>query len=629
MKIAQNAVLLAVVCSVLPVGSQEVAWTEKAHKKVILHPDNKWEFTPATGQADSLQPAGRAKAENGGIAAGQSSSQNGKVLVVQQLYDKGLLWGMQPKLLIVIGALFLVMVGVIAGVLIYFLVAQPRKKRKSLLNAFEIINGKVESHYDEAERLLTSAMGSGLKEQDLREAHFARAYVRIRLNKYEEALADLAESDQSDPGVAYLDLWLKVERKKFKEAYALYDQHENSLTAYLRAKELVSIACYNLGAEKWKDRDVERALTYFDKVRELGIHANRLPDSISDHQVTMGIRALFDGKAEVAQKYFEDAVERSTKENRSPLRAKLGLMLIAWCKSEHPQLEEELGLLVKEVEAEFSGKKMTVATGESGKSPKAEALSESGVLLRNVRLWHAVSLLHSWFALKNARDMTKNRRDAFSARLEKVRELDKDMVDPDLLLGLIEYYFFPEADRKSALERLERSKSEIPEIERIVQHEKKLAEQEKNKLKTFFSMVKEYVANHDVPVERKKELIARLEGYARFKHIAQELSLGDQTGVGGEMNLKSLNERQKLMARRITGIVLPRSASDKESKFIKDKMQSIEDTTKSVREQVGKIETEEFDLVVKTGEYLLRDESEPSFDKSKGPAPATAKIKSA
>jgi tetratricopeptide (TPR) repeat protein len=588
---------------------QEVAWTEKDHLKIILHPDKTWELVPAVSQPESTQIPSLTSTTSSDKSDG--AAQISKAQETQSV--KGILREINPVILLGIGAGFLVMIAVIAGMLIYFLIVQPKNRRKSLLRAFEIINGKLNNQYDEAERLLSIAISSGLKERDLREAYFARAYIKTRLKKYDEASIDLGETNQQDVAAIYLDLWIKIERKKYKEAYTLYDRHEKILENYLRSKEMVSMACFNLGASQWKSREFEQALTYFDEVCKWKIHEDRVPKSLADHEVTLGILALLDNKTEDAAIRFESAIKLSEEKNQSSIQARFGLVLISWCKSEQPQLDDELGALLKELENELEGKNLKDISPEfSGKeqseeSLKPKVLNEAGLLKRNVLLWHAVSLLYRWFTLKSRGELTIIQRDELRNRLDKVKQLDGEMPDPDLLLGLIDYYFFPESERKNALARLEKCRGEVPEVDLIVDREKKLIDLEKNSLKTFFSIVKEYVANHDVPVQRKKELIAHLEGHARFKKLAFELSVNEQTPESGQMNLKSLEERRELMSKRMRNIVLPMSSAETVATINKN-MKIIEEKTNSVRKDVDEIEKTEFDLVVKTGEYLLKDE---------------------
>ena len=202
---------------------------------------------------------------------------------------------------------------------------------------------------------MTKAITAGLKKKDLDEAYFARAYLRAVRDDCSGVVEDLSLADRSDPPFLYLDLWAKVKLEKYKEAFKVYEANQDSLQDFLKAKELMSIACFNLGKEHWKKREIKEAVQYFDRVRSLAVHADRVPGSISDHHVTLGIVALFDDQFAQAKRFFDEAFKRAEQEARPTMNAEIGLLLCRWRSGEQGQLQKPLTALAQKLEKEHPG----------------------------------------------------------------------------------------------------------------------------------------------------------------------------------------------------------------------------------------------------------------------------------
>ena len=118
---------------------------------------------------------------------------------------------------------------------------------------------------------------------------------------------------------------------------------------------------------------------------------------------------------------------------------------------------------------------------KAGPSP-----DEENLLVRNVLLWHAVSLIHGWFDKEEKSGLTRPERDRLAERLKKVMEIDPEMPDPKLIQGLIDYFFFRDTLREESLDMLEKSHTLVPEADLIFKRERKLDELQKNSVDTLF-----------------------------------------------------------------------------------------------------------------------------------------------
>jgi tetratricopeptide (TPR) repeat protein len=585
------------------VQAQRIATEDNTGAKVLLHDSGKWEYT--RGKQGAKNEAGK----------------SGESLVASE--PAGPL-GLSPaeKLVPFLTTERMIMAGIVlvmgGGSLLFFLVVQPARRRKPLLQALRIISSGQTEMYEEAEELLARAITAGLKKKDIQEAFFARAYIRAQLGIFDRAMADLKETERQNPAVAYLEMWLLVQRGEYKEAYAVYAENMKAVELLENGKRLVSIVCFNLGKQYWKEKRIEEALKRFEEVKALGVHAEKVPGSIDEHHITFGLLSLFDNDYVKAESDFRNAVERAKKNGSSTLQAELGLLLCKWRKGGHPPADEEVGKLAARVENQlskapiWSRSEASAIEGED-KEEGAEAqraLTEHGLLLRNVLLCHAVSLVHMWISREAKSGLPRSERDRLEERTHKVNKVDDGMTEPRLLLGLIDYYLFHDSMKESGLGLLEDSKTNVPEVGLIIEREKKLKELEKDRLKTFLALAKEYLSNPDIPVQMRSELKKALGRYARFKEVG-ELKISEQAIEDGGATIQGLQFRSALLRKRIGTIVKPLLASTDSSKAksIDDLMSSMENASETIRQNAASLEKSELNLMINSGDLVLKEES--------------------
>ncbi len=549
--------------------------------------------------------------------------------------------------------------GVIVVLLLWFLVIMPVRKRQPLLEALALIEEDDRSRFSAAENLLNSALTAGLRRRDIAEVRFALAYVRARLGRYSEAsavLADLMTTGPVSREAVYLNLWLNARRKEYEEVERIYDEHGKLLDGLLDTNLMVGIAFLRQAQVRWSRRQVDGALHYFERLRELDVLHEQIPSHIDVHQIMYGIVALFEKNLDNAVKHFTGAVAAAKKEGRSTAPAKLGLLLCDWRKEDRPDIDARLDEVIvmlrnremvaincphcerkhevdrehiggeiscRECKKEFSveakecrplaeSTDMNKAAEEEKADDDEKKLSDDELLLRNALLWHAVSLLFTWLHLPAKSGLPREEMGKLNDRVDKVTEIDPEMGDPYLLKGLI-YYFFATNDeqREEALESLKTATSNdvhYPEVLNLIEREDRIAQFRRDALKRFLALLKKYLSDEGVPIHLRQKLRERLERFARFKDLGEiDIEEGEHDAAP---SLKDIQYRGEFLRKRIDQIVKPRlgSASPEDGEKIEELMKSLEIETKSLAENSERLENVENEVMATSGEFLFKEE---------------------
>ena len=605
------------------------ATTDVGAKRVLLKSSGTWMYVEHAGDP-SPAPAIPDQSLTGGVESmlDPGGKRDANPSNVRKLADapKSLvdqLRAVDRRLLVAVGVGAGLLVLATIGILLFFLAVQPAKRRKLLRRALTILESgtKEQGQLKEAEDLLNRAIEAGLRNADIKEAYFARAYAFAVRGIEDAALLDLAiadikKADRSDPAVLYLELWTRVKQKKYDEAVALCDASQRDLESFEHGKALMSIASFNLATELWKKKEVEAAVKSFDRVRALGVHVDRLPASSGNHHTTLGIVSLFDNHVDEAEKYFKTALDQRSKDKTSVIEADLGLLLCRWKRQDLVGVHDDLGDLVARVDSDLQDVVLRKRR-EGRKDDKAddvdETLTDVGFLKRNVFLWHAVSLVHTWSGRAEKASLPRDQRDELERRLDKVVAVDANMPDPKLLLGLIDYYLFHDSLKASAIKRLTNAGIDVPEVNLLVDRENKIMQAEQNLLPTFFAMVKGYVANHEVPKQMRQELVDALQRFDRFRSLERDLTIGDTVDETG-VTLAGLQARGALLTQRVERIVKPVMSKQgaENLKSLDEMLGGMKAAAEAIQGGAKKLEEHELQLMVSTGEFLLREESSVS-----------------
>ena len=543
----------------------------------------------ATGTPEgqgAATPAQAATGTGGGTPAAESSS------LSQYLLPAGM----------AAGALALA-----ACILLYFKVLQPRKRRRVLLEALAIIERDERASFDHAEELLNEALVSGLKSDDVDVARFALAWVRARSGDLAEAsgaVAELVKSGDTSPETAYLDMWLASQREEHERVEKVYEIHGQRLGDFLDTKLIASIAFLALARVRWSNRQIEGARHYFEAVRKLGVLAERVPSGVDDHQVMLGVLALFEKNVEQARRHFTGSVESARAGGQSPLLGELGLLLCEWRDDGQADVEERLGEIVESLAAQAGDGVETADDDEEGR------LTDERLLLRGARLWHAVALLASWQRRKKGSGLPKVSQGQLKSRLLGVKEVDPDMGDPYLVGGLIGYYFAPDDDkRRPFIDELEAAIERdvsLPEVVDLVQRERKLDKLAEDAVKTFLDLARRYVGDTDIPESLRAKLRERLGRHSQFGDLSDldiERSQTDTVSV-----VQSVHGRAELMESRVRSIVRTRLRGHPEAERLEKLLSALHEHTVALKDVAGAVDETGNELMCTTGEFLLSEE---------------------
>jgi len=519
-------------------------------------------------------------------------------------------------------------VAVIGATVLYFLVLVPRRKRRPLLEALRIVETDSHADFAHAEELLNQALTAGLRAQDIADARFALAYVRARLGRFAEASAVLAEFEKAGPldrETRYLQLWLASRLKNDERVEELFRAHRDQLDGLEQTVLIAGIAYLRRARLLWSRKEVDGALSCFEELRRLNVLIDEIPKHIDDHRIVFGIQAIFEKDFEAAQKHFAGALETSQKESKPTYPAELGLLLCRWHASEQPDIDEDLGNAIPAIrdacqvakagrKDEEQGATDERKQGDEGRDAGKE-MDEPTRLLVSALLWHVVSLLHLWLRRQPGGSLASEDQEALHERAAKILELDPDNGDAYLIEGLIAYYFAaedPEA-RRLAVELLDKAAKHevhVPEVLTLLDREKKLDELYKKGLARYLALVKEWMANSGVPEHLRQELKEHLQRHQRYR------SLGEVDIVKGEEDaapsLADMELRVQVLRRRMDNIVKPRlnrpGADPKDAEEVNAKIQTLDSATKTLHENAESVQKTEQELMLVTGEFLLKEE---------------------
>lgn len=538
---------------------------------------------------------------------------------------------------------------------VYKFLVEPRRKRRFLVAALELIARDDRAQLPDAERLLADALTQGLSRRDVATARFHLAYVRAQLGRFGEAaavLADIPDKDRTRE-VVYLDLYLQSKLNAHDRVEAIYRDNGPLLGDMHDTKLIVGITYLERARTFWAAKQMGGAVDYFNKLRKLGVLLGEIPEHIDDHQVVLGVAALFEKNPEQAEKHFRGAVEAAAAAGKPSIPGRLGLLLCTWTRDETPDVEEGLTSVANElsvatptegalattncahqgcrhefrVSARLAGQRVTCtacrrgfrlptelkpAPAATGDAAPDRLFGDDELLLTNVLLWRAVSLLYRWRSLPPNSGLPPEEQTEFTARLARVRSADPDLPDPDLLEGLVRYYFAaPDDDeeRKAAVALLEKAIENgvnVPEVIDLANRERRVAEHLKHGLERFFAHVHTYIGDGSVPEEYREDMRARLNRSSRFKPPPEAAP----SDAADAPSLSELQARSQVLRDRVYRLrrELPPESTD--ARQITELVGDLEKNTQELLDTASKVQRVEHDLMASTSEFLLKEEEE-------------------
>ena len=497
---------------------------------------------------------------------------------------------------------------VIAGFLLYFLVLSPRKKRRPMLEAFEIINNDDKSRFEAAESLLARALTAGLKAEDVRQTQFALAYVRARAGNYREALAvadELCNSAASDREANYLRFWLLAKVEEDGKIEKTFNEKAKLLGGLLDTKIIAGITFLRLAKSHWAKHSVDQAIRYFEMLRRLGVLKDQIPSQIDEYRVIFGTMALFEKNLAAAEQHFTESKKLAKQGGKSTISSEMGLLLCRWKREDLPDIDDDLSGIVARLES------------QNGGDDTAGIQDEKGLLRRNVFLWHSVSLIFRWlrFPALSVEKITPDQWKDLRARLDRVRKEAPEMGDPDLIWGLLRYYFFfdEEDEREQATKVLNQARDDkginVPEVVSLIDREKRLAKLYDQSLVHYLGIVREWLESSDVPQELRVELMKKLQTYKRFQELGDINMAADEDYAP---SLVDIQFRVSSLSRRVNNIVKPhlRKNASGGGDEVDRVMGELRNVSETLSQNTEKLEKTEQEMMLITGEFLLAEEGD-------------------
>ncbi len=512
---------------------------------------------------------------------------------------------------------------VVISLLTYFLVIQPQRKRKPLLEALEIVTQDRETEFGTAEALLNQALVAGLKADDVREARFAVAYLRAFREQYAEAstvLADLLAEGATEPHVLYLHMWLSCRLEDYAAMETIYSQHSGALKDFLDSRMLAGLAFLHRARILWKHGELEGAMQAFAQIRCLGVLEDQIPAHADEHAVALGIQALFQEKPEEARKQFEASVKAAAASGASAVRGRLGCLLCDWGAGQTSAVDQGLDDVLKAI-------RQSAGPPPEGMVDPDEELPDDLLLLRNTSLWHAIALLKSWQKRPENKRPSAADLDALRERLVRVREVDPRMPDPVLVRGLVDYYFAPQEvdDIEQAIETLSEAVDlgvSLPEVLNLVKRLKGLLDKLENSVETYLELVRSYAENPHVPDGLRRELLAQLSNFSRFQDQLRGIEV-EGAPVSAPAPMDQVRHRGTVIMSRVRGLAGARlAASDKDTQVVRERIEEFEARIDQLGESARLFHAEEQHLMRLTGEYLLADDGVTESPDGNGPKEA-------
>ena len=499
---------------------------------------------------------------------------------------------------------------VLLGVLLYFLVLQPRKKRALLIQAQKLITNNTLESLEEANTLLNRALIAGMSAADVAEARFALGFVRARLEQYADAAAvisDLRESGKADKEILYLDLWLQFKLEKNEAVIRIYEEHQGKLQDLLDAKMIAGMAYLRLAHQCWLRNEVKEALDYYQKVHQLDVKAlsESVPENIDDQQVVVGIRSLLDKRVEDARKQFDSAIHAAKEAGRSIIQGRLGLLLCEW-KEASGTVDQALETLLQDLEKEIP----LVYDPQPSEPTK---LLKDQQLLRNVRFWNIMALIISWHQLPPKKGLPEDERAKLNQRLADVRAIDPNMPDAELVDGMISYFFSNSNTEKEAslalLNQYQENGGNLADVLALLEREKTVSELYSQSLDKFLDIVRGYLQNPTVKEDMRQELLARLSLFSRFKQMGAVEIRGSEVNV--TPSIEDLQNRSKLIRLRVEKVIRPKleNVDSQAGSAVKVQVQQVDELTKELTENSNKLQKAEYSLLATAGELLLQEET--------------------
>jgi hypothetical protein len=325
----------------------------------------------------------------------------------------------------------------------YLLMVRPARSRQVLRTAVELLRSDARRDMEQAEERLTEVLAGGLGRRDVPAARFALALVRAKLGrgdraKLTEALATLGSPESArrrHPQSAHLYLWIQAELGNHDAVLELGDPGGWPGPARGQSAEIYHAALLRKAAEHWSRREFDGALHYLERVPRAGRMSDVTLPELVEVELEHGMRAITDGRLEVAHEAFTNAAQRAGQSTVARQEADLGLLLCRWRQGDRADLVTELASAMDALA------RRGAARGVDG--------DDVTQLRAHVAWWYLVALMERWKVKVPAGSLPPNAEYEHFLSAVRIGELaDPELGDLAMIHGMVELGLAAEHDHE-------------------------------------------------------------------------------------------------------------------------------------------------------------------------------------
>jgi tetratricopeptide (TPR) repeat protein len=498
---------------------------------------------------------------------------------------------------------------------LYLLLSRPIRARRRYRELVGLVS---QGKYREAIAGL-STVEATLPPGARADARFFLAFALYQYGELDEAehrLAALHREHPDDTEVAYLLAYIRAERGEHDRAEQVLQTIEASGRLHVgQSRRLYGQVAYHRGVAALQDGKVDVAAQLFDKVRKLGDFSDLVPVDLRNRHIIVGTRALLDGDLDVARVQFQALADSSgtldpSERDAAIASSKLGLALVAWMQS-----QPNTALAVEALLDEAAGLMDPAGARQAVWPPmQKRSLAERLVAatddrhpgLRDVHLLRALSVLRAWAesepsaAVASADIYLRN----VLRRLARANELDPDMADPYLIVGLLTHQraTTPEerAESVELLREAQRLGVHDPYVTRIVNRHDQETGRARDALAIYLHALDTFRKDDTVRSSIQLDLSERLSRLGPLPVVDSRLpdDLPDDPAPMGTLDrcrlLQSIVEQMLATGPTIAGLTSTVALAH-----------GLAERCLSVSQELLAIEQSEADLLVMVGDHLM------------------------
>jgi hypothetical protein len=539
-----------------------------------------------------------------------------------------------------------------------FFKSEERKTRENAQTVFD----RVKQLLQEEEVGEALAQSQGLETQWLspaqrQEAEFYHAYATFQVSGADAALPLLEKQHRQFPDfrpTTYLLGYAYLSAERHDRARPVWEQMHGQAPDYLQTKYHFSCALLAQARQLMREAKVNQALPLFKIVRELGIHADAVPEGLHNARLMEAAGKLRAGDARGAEAIFAQA-ERDGRADKTPEGArlealgKLGYALVAIHEGRGENAAQSLDELLETfhkltevdrppectpeklqtplAEGKASPLKFTTpaaedneakdgdekANGEEKSKAAAQIDPQDRELLRDLHFLRGVAQLTAWIrasALQRPNPKDDQMRDALLSALRRALHFDPAFADALAIYGFVLYFYG--SNRSAATFFLKQARNAGFEEEALITLLQRIEQLSQIRARTkteILDRLHEYFTNEEVRRQLKEKLLeeeAIRNGYRDYHGAIQLDDVGER-----QPTLADLTARSAYLGEEIKRIIAEWMASGTEQQRVENIQRAMANLKKK-NEEITKvkegIEEDENTVLRESGVFVLSSE---------------------